>query len=75
MNVEKELKEILHCKQLMRDMFSLSIERIEYLGKGTVYMYFAVVSEYEPNVFYRIDKDLDTFRYEKKGSWVYAITL
>lgn len=34
MNVEKELKEILHCKQLMRDMFSLSIERIEYLGKG-----------------------------------------
>ena len=57
----------------MRDMFSLSIERIEYLGKGTVYMYFAVVSEYEPNVFYRIDKDLDTFRYEK--ALVYAITL
>jgi hypothetical protein len=76
MNVEKELREILFCKQLMRDMFSLSIERIEYLGKGTVYMYFAVVSEHAPNVFifYRIDKDLDTFRFEK-GSWVYAITL
>lgn len=74
MNVEKELREILFCKQLMRDMFSSSIERIEYLGKGTVYMYFAVVSEHEPNVFYRIDKDLDTFRFEK-GSWVYAITL
>lgn len=51
MNVEKELREILFCKQLMRDMFSLSIERIEYLGKGTVYMYFAVVSEHAPNVF------------------------
>ena len=61
----KKLREILYCKQLMRDMFSLSIERIEYLGKGTVYMYFAVVSEHEPNVFYRIDKDLDTFRFEK----------
>lgn len=69
MNVEKELREILYCKQLMRDMFSLSIEGIEYLGKGTVYMYFAVVSAHEPNGFYRIDKDLDTFRFEK-GSWV-----
>lgn len=74
MDVEKELKEISYCKQLMRDMFSLSIEGIEYLGKGTVYMYFAVVSEHKSNVFYRIDKDLDTFRFEK-GSWVYAITL
>lgn len=58
----------------MRDMFSLSIEKIEYIGKGTVYMYFAVVSKYEPNVFYRIDKDLDTYRLEK-GSWNYVITL
>ncbi|HFJ9281122.1 MULTISPECIES: hypothetical protein [Bacillus] len=74
MDVEKNLKEILYCKQLMRDMFSLSIEGIKYIGKGTVYMYFAVVSEHEPNLFYRIDKDLDTFRFEK-GSWVYAITL
>jgi hypothetical protein len=74
MDVEKELKEISYCKQLMRDMFSLSIEGIEYLGKGTVYMYFALVSEHKPNVFYRIDKDLDTFRFEK-GSWVYVITL
>ncbi|EJR29407.1 hypothetical protein [Bacillus mycoides] len=74
MDVEKELKEISYCKQLMRDMFSLSIEGIEYLGKGTVYMYFAVVSEHKSNVFYRIDKDLDTFRFEK-GSWVYVITL
>lgn len=55
-------------------MFSLSIEGIKYIGKSTVYMYFAVVSEHEPNVFYRIDKALDTFRFEK-GSWVYAITL
>lgn len=74
MNVEKELEGILYCKQLMRDMFSLSIEKIEYIGKGTVYMYFAVVSEYEPNVFYRIDKDLDTYRLEK-ASWNYVITL
>ncbi|MEF7658891.1 hypothetical protein V4W79_23110 [Bacillus thuringiensis] len=74
MDVEKELKEILYCKQLMRDIFSLSIEGIKYIGKRTVYMYFAVVSEHEPDVFYRTDKDLDTFRFEK-GSWVYAITL
>ncbi|MCR6850349.1 hypothetical protein [Bacillus sp. IBL03825] len=74
MDIEKELKEILYCKQLMRDMFSLSIEGIKYLGKGTVYMYFAVVSEHKPNVFYRIDKDLDTFRFEK-SSWIYVITL
>lgn len=74
MNVEKELREILYCKQLMGDMFSQSIEGIEYLGKGTIYMYFAVVSEHELNVFYRIDKDFDTFWFEK-GSWVYAITL
>lgn len=38
MNVEKELKEILYCKQLMRDMFSLSIEGIEYIGKELVAM-------------------------------------
>ncbi|OWT47667.1 hypothetical protein [Bacillus sp. K2I17] len=74
MDVEKELKEILYCKELMRDMFSLSIEGIKYIGKEKVYMYLAVISEHEPNIFYRIDKDLDTFRFEK-GSWVYAITL
>ncbi|BCD32987.1 hypothetical protein PDQ69_24240 [Bacillus cereus group sp. Bc062] len=75
MNLDEKLKTILRCKKLLSEAYSVGGgEKIEFIDKGHIYMYFAITSPYNETRYYRIDESLDTDQL-KGNKWVYSMTI
>ncbi|MEG7883064.1 hypothetical protein [Bacillus paranthracis] len=73
--LKKKLEEISFCKKCLKETLSLwSHETIEYVKEDEQFMYFAILSEKNPSVFYRVDDDMDTFKLDD-GEWKYIVTI
>ncbi|MEI5871324.1 hypothetical protein WBS46_27925 [Bacillus albus] len=75
MNLDEKLKTILRCKKLLSEAYSVGGgEKIEFIHKGHIYMYFAITSPYNETRYYRIDDSLDTDQL-KGNKWIYSMTI